>query len=213
MEGVVALLLVITGTVFGVLFLLNTGLSAAYKEKLAVVTGNAATMVAQNDDFLGFPRRPDELSGGDQNIRTAVNQALHNMGLPDATRIDITREGAGDAKTATVTIAVSGLAIFSGGILPQCINMEEKASVPYARYKPAAVLGLTATCGGSSSGVYIPCYGAGNNCPGPPAPVPVFDPPVPYYSLGFVTGCPIAGYPKANNDGGGPWTPPVQHHQ
>ena len=121
-EGVVALSLIIGGTVMAVLFLLNVGMGVYYKEKLALVSNQAALFAGSLN-----PADPDLNS----KTKEQAQKIATAMGLPPT--VQVTSIDTSDPTLIAVTVSMSGLPLFGNGqFLPQTISLSDTAAIPTA---------------------------------------------------------------------------------
>jgi hypothetical protein len=100
-------------------FLVNMGMSVYYREKLKIVTANAAQYASTMKDA----------EGGKETVTTSVNELLHKLGMPNARSVEIKYEG----KAAVVTVAVDNLPLFgAASALPSTLSLQDtESSRPY----------------------------------------------------------------------------------
>src|SRR5262245_28409097 len=118
-EGVVALVLIISGTVLATLLLVNSGLSTYYKEKLGFVANQASQFAFQ------IPQNQDP-----KPLTTAfVLDLMNQMGLP-AEKTQVTTDNTikvSGVRGVKVTIKADLKLIGKGDVLPLTIPLTETA--------------------------------------------------------------------------------------
>lgn len=120
-EGVCGLVIVTIGAVLGILLLVNTGVSAFYKERVGFVTQKAADFAAMK---FGEASALDE-------TRKFTNDILKETGLPNLQDIKLEKVLAGGKDAVRVRLVVSGLTLVGNGeVLPKSINIEDAAVSP-----------------------------------------------------------------------------------
>lgn len=115
-EGVIALSMIIGGTVLAVLLLTNIGVSIYYKQKLGVVSNYTAQFVAQRGPTV----QPQEVASKAQEMATS-------MGLPNVQVVSIDFP---NADLATVTLRLNGTLMGRGDIMPAMIDIRDTCSAP-----------------------------------------------------------------------------------
>ena len=125
-EGVVALVLIITGTVLGTLLLVNSGLSTYYKEKLGFVANQAAQFAFQ------IPADKDPKA----QTTAFVLELMEKIGLPSENTVvttDNTVQVAG-VRGAKVVITANLKLIGKGDVLPLTIPLTETSIAISSNY-------------------------------------------------------------------------------
>lgn len=125
-EGVVALVLIIIGTILGTLLLVNAGLSTYYKEKLGFVANQASQFAFQ------FPAD----SNPQAQTTAFVTELMEKIGLPAEKTVvttDNTVRIAG-VRGAKVTITADLKLIGKGDVLPLTIPLTETAIAIASNY-------------------------------------------------------------------------------
>lgn len=188
-EGVVALVLIIIGTVLGTLLLVNSGLSIYYKEKLGFVANQASQFAFQ------LPADKDPRP----QTTVFVNELIEKIGLP-AEKTTVTTDNTvqiAGVRGAKVIISAELKLIGKGDVLPLTIPLTETAIAIASNYiisgppatsaavdtaAVAKALGITGTAmlvrsfnpGGNptSRTIVVPMIGAENSF-GPPFGTPL----------------------------------------
>lgn len=110
-QGVIFTIALVAFVVCAAFFVLNSGLSFYYKQKLQLVALNAA-------HYAG------SLSGSDREAKVVerVNSLLNRMGLPNASEVSITAPG----QPVRVSVKVDRLPLLGdGSIVPASLSLEE----------------------------------------------------------------------------------------
>ena len=120
-EGVVGLVIVIGGGVLASLLLVNTGVSAFYKERIGYVTQKAA-------DFAAIKYGNE---GAESATKAFTSDLLKASGLPDLGDFSIEKISVGGQDAVRVNVTVAGLVLFgSGDVLPKTISLQDHAVSP-----------------------------------------------------------------------------------
>lgn len=160
-EGAAALVLIsglITG---GILLLTGAGSVFYYKTKLAHAAEAGARYGTETGEWLGAPRPNYTDATLRSDVTSVVNATLTQMGLPQATKIDVTRATVSGKRYLRVKVSVANLRILSGGILPSQVSLDDTAASAFSDAQPPGVMGLTVGQSPNGRGFYIPIYGPG----------------------------------------------------
>ena len=144
-EGVVALCMIFFGSMIAVVFLVNSGMSTFYKEKLGFITNQIALQVGQNPQM------------DDMAVREMARDMLNQMGIP-STDLKVKRSLATiyGRPGVAVTIVAGNLPMFGNGqVLPLTITLQDK-SVALITPTPAGADAYLFSSRGTSAGYLVP---------------------------------------------------------
>jgi hypothetical protein len=151
MQGIVCLMILIIGTVLGVLLLINAGTAAYQKEKLCFVANQSA---AYATSFL-----PSERAAAAPKVQNFSRQLLSNMGINTA---DVTVNfdvPVGAQKGAQVSITAPFATVAPAGyasVIPNGLQMSDSECVLNHSYYSAYGLGILGQAGIVGGSVLFP---------------------------------------------------------
>jgi Flp pilus assembly protein TadG len=117
-EGVIALMMIIMGTVGAVLLMVNTGMSMYYKQKLSFVAQQAAS-------YIALLSAADDIEVKGEDTSRALMQA---MGMdPNRCTVHIELTTVQDLPAVSVTLATDVKLFGKGDVLPLSIKIQDTA--------------------------------------------------------------------------------------